>query len=96
VKITCVVILGLTERAPIVKALMLRSTCGIGLAAMKPSLPLLLMCPATTPLRYWALVDVAEEAGRVLRVLAFRPHAAAVGEADVRVLRRDASTCGSK
>ena len=53
VKITLVVMPGLTERAPMVKALMLRSTCGIGLAATKPILPLLLMWPATTPLRYW-------------------------------------------
>ncbi len=41
VKMTCVVIFGFTERAPSVKALMFCSTCGIGLAATKPSLPLL-------------------------------------------------------
>ena len=54
VKITVVVMLGSTERAPSVKALMLRSTCGIGLAATKPIFLLLLTCPATTPLRYCA------------------------------------------
>ncbi len=54
VKIACVVILGLTDCAPSVKALMLRSTCGIGLAATKPSLPLLLVAPATMPARYCA------------------------------------------
>jgi hypothetical protein len=53
VKITCVVMFGLTERAPMVKALMLRSTCGIGLAATNPSLLLLVMWPAITPLRNW-------------------------------------------
>jgi hypothetical protein len=37
VKITCTVMVGSTERAPSVKALMLRSTCGIGLAATKPN-----------------------------------------------------------
>jgi hypothetical protein len=42
VKITCVVISGLTLRAPNVKLLMLRNTCGIGLAAIKPNLPALL------------------------------------------------------
>src|SRR5260370_41778305 len=49
---SCVVILGSTLRAPSVNALMLRSTWGIGLAAMKPSFFVLLACPATTPLRY--------------------------------------------
>ncbi len=53
VKITEVVMSGFTERAPRVKALMLRSTWGIGLAATKPSLADLLIWPATTPLRYW-------------------------------------------
>ncbi len=43
VKMTRVVMLGSTERAPMVKALMLRSTCGIGLAAMKPSFLVLLV-----------------------------------------------------
>ncbi|MNW13769.1 hypothetical protein D3C71_2118080 [compost metagenome] len=52
-KITLQVMPGLTERAPSVKALMLRSTCGMGLAAMKAILPLLLMWPAMTPLRNW-------------------------------------------
>ena len=54
VKITVVVMSGFTDLAPIVNALMLRSTCGIGLAATKPSLLLLVMWPATTPLRYCA------------------------------------------
>src|SRR5258708_4562516 len=53
VKIAWVVAFGLTERAPRVKALMLRRTWGIGLAATKPSLPLLLVWPATMPERYW-------------------------------------------
>src|SRR6202161_4864743 len=39
VKITCVVAFGLASLAPSVNALMLRSTCGIGLAAAKPSVP---------------------------------------------------------
>ena len=54
VKIAWVVIFGLTDCAPRVKALMLRRTCGIGLAATKPSLPLLLAEPATMPERYCA------------------------------------------
>ncbi|NYH16920.1 hypothetical protein GGD41_004148 [Paraburkholderia bryophila] len=37
VKITWVVIDGSTDCAPSVNELMLRSTCGIGLAATKPS-----------------------------------------------------------
>ena len=53
VNMTLQVMLGLTERAPIKNALILRSTCGIGLAATNPSLPLLLIWPAITPLRYW-------------------------------------------
>ena len=48
-----VVIFGSTLRAPSVNALMLRRTCGIGLAAMNPSFFDLLACPATTPFRYW-------------------------------------------
>ena len=54
VKITWVVAFGFTDRAPMVKALMLRSTWGIGLAATKPSLPLLVVMPATMPARYCA------------------------------------------
>jgi len=54
VKMALQVIFGSTERAPMVKALMLRSTCGIGLAATKPIFLLLLMWPAITPLRYCA------------------------------------------
>ncbi len=54
VKITEVVMPGLTLLAPSVKALMLRSTCGMGLAAMKPSFLDFVMCAATTPLRYCA------------------------------------------
>ena len=53
VKITVVVIFGSTERAPIVKALMFFSTCGIGLAATKPSFFDFDMWPAMTPFRYW-------------------------------------------
>ena len=52
VKITCVVMVGSTVRAPIVKLLMLISTCGIGLAAMKPSFLDLEVWPATMPFRY--------------------------------------------
>ena len=48
-----VVIFGSTLRAPRVNALMFRSTCGMGLAAMKPIFLLLLVWPATTPFRYW-------------------------------------------
>ena len=54
VKITVVVMSGLTDLAPSVKALMLRSTCGIGLAATKPIFLLLVMWPATTPFKYCA------------------------------------------
>ena len=54
VKTTVVVAFGFTERAPSVNALMLRSTCGIGLAAMKPSLLLLVVSAATMPDTYWA------------------------------------------
>jgi hypothetical protein len=62
---------------------MLRSTCGIGLAATKPSLPLLLTEPAMMPERYCAFVDVAEVAAGVLRMLALGPQAAAMAELDV-------------
>src|ERR1700684_4736585 len=54
VKITCVVAFGLASLAPSVKALMLRSTCGIGLAATKPSLPDLVEWPAPQPGIYLA------------------------------------------
>ncbi len=54
VKITVVVTLGFTERAPSVYELMLRSTCGIGLAAMKPSLFDLVVIAATIPETYSA------------------------------------------
>ena len=53
VTISWVVIFGSTVRAPIENALMLRSTWGIGLAAMKPSFFVLVVWPATMPLRYW-------------------------------------------
>src|ERR1700730_11326310 len=49
VKTTCTVAFGLTLRAPIRMALMVRSTIGIGLAATYPSLPDLLDKPAATP-----------------------------------------------
>ena len=55
VKITWVVMVGSTIRAPTVKLLMLISTCGIGLAAMKPSFLLLEVWPATMPFRYWPI-----------------------------------------
>src|SRR5260370_41659993 len=51
VKITCVVAFGLTVCAPRVKALMLRRTCGIGLAAGQPSMPPLPVAPGTLPAR---------------------------------------------
>ena len=54
VKTTAVVAFGLTERAPSVNALMFRSTCGMGLAAMKPSLFVFVVIPATIPETYWA------------------------------------------
>ena len=53
VKMTWVVTFGFTERAPSVNELMLRSTCGIGLAAMNPSLFVLVVRPATMPATYW-------------------------------------------
>ena len=43
---------GLTLCAPSVKALMLRSTSGIGKEPTKPSVPVFVMCPATMPARY--------------------------------------------
>src|SRR5258706_14443351 len=49
---TLVVILGFTLRAPIVNALMLRTTSGIGNEATKPSTPFFDMCPAMIPARY--------------------------------------------
>ena len=52
VKITVQVILGSTERAPMVKALMFLRTWGMGLAAIKPIFLDLDMCPATTPFKY--------------------------------------------
>ena len=54
VKMTEVVTFGLTDRAPSVNALMLRSTCGIGFAAMKPSLFVFVVMPATIPETYCA------------------------------------------
>ena len=47
------VIAGSTLRAPIVKALMFRRTCGIGLPATKPSFLVRVACAATTPEIYW-------------------------------------------
>src|SRR5713226_4220614 len=44
---------GWTLRAPSAKALMLRSTCGIGLPATKPSFLDFVAWPATMPFRYW-------------------------------------------
>src|ERR1700682_212188 len=49
---TLVVIFGLTLRAPMVNALMLRNTSGIGNAETQPSTPFLLTWPATIPARY--------------------------------------------
>jgi hypothetical protein len=54
VKITWVVMVGSIERAPSAKALMLRSTCGIGLAATKPNFFVLVTWAATMPERYSA------------------------------------------
>jgi hypothetical protein len=53
VKITRVVISGLIDLAPGVKALKLRRTCGIGLAATMSSLFDLVEWPATMPERNW-------------------------------------------
>src|SRR5580765_6644149 len=85
VTISCVVIFGSTVRAPIVNALMFRSTWGIGLAAMKPSFFVLLVWPADS-VQVLAFVDVAEVAADVLGMLALGPEAAAVREPDLRVL----------
>src|SRR5450830_400953 len=46
---TLVLILGLTDWAPSVKLLMLRTTSGIGTEPTTPSVPDLLILPATTP-----------------------------------------------
>ena len=51
VNTTCVVTFGLTLRAPMVKLLMLRSTCGIGLAATNPRRLVRVVSPATMPER---------------------------------------------
>ena len=56
VKMTCVVMVGIDRcgrRA--VKLLMLSSTCGIGLAATKPSFLVFVVWPATMPFRYWPM-----------------------------------------
>src|ERR1700733_8609046 len=53
VKITEVVIVGSTDRAPRAKLLTLISTWGIGLAAMKPSFLAFDVWAAAIPLRYW-------------------------------------------
>ena len=49
IQTTLVVILGLTDCAPSVKLLMLRITSGIGTEPTTPSVPDLLILPATTP-----------------------------------------------
>src|SRR5689334_872008 len=49
---TLVLTLGFRLCAPSVKALMLRSTSGIGIDATTPSVLLLVIEPATTPARY--------------------------------------------
>src|SRR2546423_9211505 len=49
---TLVVILGLTERAPMVNELMLRTTSGIGNEATKPRTLFFDTCPAMMPARY--------------------------------------------
>ncbi len=53
VMMSCVVILGSTLFAPRVKALILRSTCGMGFAAMKPIFFDFVTEPAAMPLMYW-------------------------------------------
>jgi hypothetical protein len=55
VKMTCTVIEGSTLRAPSAKLLTLISTCGIGLAAMKPSFLVFVAWAATMPFRYCAM-----------------------------------------
>ena len=65
---------------------MLRSTCGMGLAAMKPSFLRLARVAGDDAVQVLAFVDIAEVAARVLRVLALGPEAAAVGEADLGIL----------
>ena len=87
VKITCVVIDGSTERAPRAKLLTLISTCGIGLAATKPSFLVLVAWAAAMPFRYWHIADIAEIAADVVR-LAFVPQPAAMAELDVRIFLR--------
>ena len=49
---TLVMIFGLTDCAPSVKLLILRITSGIGTEPTTPSVPDLLILPATTPARY--------------------------------------------
>ena len=52
--------------------------------------------PATMPVRYWRLVDVAEVAADVLRVLALGPQAAAVEELHRRGTSRPSSACAGR
>ena len=49
---TLVLILGLTDCAPSVKLLMLRTTSGIGMDATTPSVLVLVILPAITPAMY--------------------------------------------
>src|SRR4029453_4295136 len=70
---TRVVTLGLTASAPIVNELMLRGTWGIGNAATKPSLSLLVVPPAAIPDRYMASSELAKYVPTL--ALVFRPPA---------------------
>ena len=69
VKITVVVMDGSTERAPSAKLLTLISTCGIGLAAMKPSFLLLRRMTRGDAVEVLAHADIAEIGSGVHRVL---------------------------
>ena len=84
---SCVVAFGLTSRAPSVKALMFCSTCGIGFAATKPSLPDLRRIAGDDAVDVLRLEDVAEIAADVLRVLV-GPQAAGMLERDLGIFHR--------
>ena len=80
---------GFTLRAPSVKLLMLRSTCGIGLAATNPMRSVRVdQARRVMPDRIFHFVDETEIDADILRMLAFFDRAAAVEELDVRIFAR--------
>ena len=74
-KITVVETLGFTDWAPSVKALISRRTGGIGLAAIKPSLLVLVVMPGDDAREVLAFIDVREVRTDIVRhaLLVFPP-----------------------